>query len=58
MCGHSLVSTKLIDLMIEEVQTGKRNTQEAANELCKQCICSIFNKERAAEILEEITKKE
>lgn len=54
MCGHGLVSAKLIQLMVESVRANERTAQEAAEEMARLCLCGIFNADRAALILNEM----
>lgn len=51
MCGHALVSTRLVESLIEKVRGGSMTPEDAAVELGKQCSCNIFNPERAAELI-------
>ncbi|MBW2148786.1 MAG: hypothetical protein JRI22_17370 [Deltaproteobacteria bacterium] len=54
MCGHGLVSANLIKAMAEDVRNHKKSPEDAAEELARQCLCGIFNTERAALILKEL----
>jgi len=54
MCGHGMVSPKLINTLIDRVKKGKMTKEEAAVEMSKQCTCTIFNPERAAKIIDKI----
>ncbi len=54
MCGHGMVSPKLINALIDRVKKGRMTKEEAAVEMAKQCTCTIFNPERAAKIIDEI----
>ena len=54
MCGHGLVSSNLIKTMADDVRNNKKSPEEAAEELARQCLCGIFNTERAALILREL----
>lgn len=55
MCGHALVSTYLVDEMVERIATGKVTCQEAARELSSRCECGIFNPHRAEKLLMKMT---
>lgn len=54
MCGHAMISPKLVETMIERVKKGILTPEEAAVELGKQCLCNIFNTDRAVSIVERI----
>lgn len=53
MCGHSMISEKLVLEMIRQVRSGKLTPMEAAQEIAKPCVCGIFNVVRASELLEK-----
>lgn len=53
MCGHGMVSPKLVKDMIIKIKRGKISVSEAAIEISKPCICGIFNQKRAAKLLKE-----
>jgi hypothetical protein len=57
MCGHGLVSLRLIELMAERIREGRTTAETAARELTKQCVCGIFNPARAQALLEEMTSE-
>ncbi len=52
MCGHAMVSVRLIESLFERVGRGAITAQDAAVEFGKQCTCNVFNTERAAQIIE------
>ena len=56
MCGHGMISSNLIQKMIDQVQSGEKTPEEAAEELAKPCVCGIFNVHRATELLSKYTK--
>ena len=58
MCGHGMVSTKLVDRLVGRIRAGKTTPKRAARELGRACVCGIFNPIRGAEILEKMAKKE
>lgn len=51
MCGHALISTRLVESLLERVRRGSMTPEDAAVEMGKQCYCNIFNTERAAELI-------
>lgn len=53
LCGHSMVSPKMIDHFVEEVKKGNMTPIEAGKKIAKPCPCGIFNVSRA---IEELTK--
>jgi len=52
-----MVSSRLVEAMVERVRKGAMTASDAAVELGKQCTCNIYNTVRAAKILSEITSK-
>lgn len=57
MCGHALVSSSLVELMIADIKKGITTPQEAAKKLAKPCECGLFNPTRAAELLAKAATK-
>jgi hypothetical protein len=53
MCGHAMISEHLTRAMIERVKQGKMTAEDAGKELARQCICNIFNPERAAALIQK-----
>ena len=58
MCGHALISPRLVETLIERVKKGFATPEEMAVELGKQCMCNIFNVERAVSIIHRILSAE
>lgn len=58
MCGHAMISRKLVEKMIGLAKKGVKTPEEAAVELGKQCTCNIFNSVRATEIIGRETTEE
>jgi hypothetical protein len=56
MCGHAMISPQLIEAMIQRIEKGQTTPMDAAVEMGKQCTCNVFNTERAAQILEDLTR--
>ena len=55
MCGHAMVSSKLVEAMISRVRKGAMTAEDAAVELGKQCTCNIYNTVRAAKIIQGLS---
>ena len=51
MCGHALISPKLVETVIDRTRNGVMTPEDAAVELGKQCTCNIFNTVRAAKLI-------
>ena len=54
MCGHGLVSGRLVKKMVEDIKKKKIAVEKAAIELAKPCLCGIFNPDRAAKLLKKM----
>ena len=57
MCGHGMVAFSLIEELAERVKSGGLTAEQAAVEMARQCQCGVFNPERAARILMQMTKQ-
>jgi hypothetical protein len=55
MCGHGLVSGRLVKRMVADIKRKKITVEKAALELAKPCLCGIFNPHRAAKLLTKMT---
>ncbi len=53
MCGHGLISRSLAEEVLGDVRTGRSTPEEGARRLGLQCVCGIFNPERAARLIRE-----
>jgi hypothetical protein len=51
-----MVSSTLVEAVIERVKNGSMTIEQASIELGKQCTCNIFNSERAIELIEGLSK--
>jgi len=56
MCGHHMVSPRLVEKLVSDVKSGKISSAEAALVMNRQCVCGIFNKERACKLLQALAK--
>jgi hypothetical protein len=52
MCGHAIISRRLVEKMIAQIKQGKINSRKAVVELGKQCTCNIFNTVRGRTLLQ------
>jgi acetylglutamate kinase len=52
MCGHHLISPRLVKKLVKDVKADRITTERAAELLGKQCICGAFNKARATKLIE------
>ena len=55
MCGHALVSPRLVEKAVEEVESGRESPENAARMLAGPCTCGVFNPERAAALLAQLS---
>jgi len=53
MCGHHLLSPRLVEMKMKAVADGHISSDEAAASLGELCLCRIFNRCRAAALMEE-----
>lgn len=51
MCGHHMVSPKIVRALAKRVAKGAMTPEAASEKLAKLCPCGIFNPVRAAELL-------
>jgi hypothetical protein len=58
MCGHGLVSPRLVEYVLNEIKHGRMTPKAAATLLAKQCTCGVFNVERAEKLLEKLLKRD
>ena len=54
MCGHGLVSGRLVKKLVEDIKKKKITPEKAAIELAKPCLCGIFNPARATKLLQKM----
>ena len=54
MCGHGLVSGRLVKRMVADIKKNKTTVEKAAIELAKPCLCGIFNPYRAGKLLQKM----
>lgn len=51
MCGHGRITPSMVWQAIGHVRQHSLSTVEAAREMCKKCLCGIFNPIRAGRLL-------
>jgi hypothetical protein len=54
MCGHGMVSPRLVCDVIRKVKRGKLNFWEGSLILAAPCTCGIYNPHRSEELLKEL----
>lgn len=57
MCGHGMVPFSLIEEYVEKIKKGRITAEKAAEKISPQCTCKIFNPERAAKLLYELSQE-
>ncbi len=55
MCGHGMVSPRLVRDVIRRIKTGKLDLWEGSVVLAGPCTCGIVNPYRSAEMLKDLT---
>jgi hypothetical protein len=55
MCGHAMVSPKLVREVIGEIKTGKTDSWAGSLKLATPCACGIYNPHRSQEMLDDLT---
>ncbi len=58
MCGHHMISPRVVANLRERVRKGSISPKKAARKIAALCPCGIFNEERAAELLAEWAAKD
>jgi hypothetical protein len=54
MCGHGLVSARLVESLAAAVRAGRCSAEKAALQLARPCVCGAFNPVRAARLLKKL----
>lgn len=57
MCGHHLISPNLVRDVLTKYRSSKLSLDEAAERLGRNCVCGIFNLDRAKELILKNTKQ-
>lgn len=56
MCGHNMISPKLVEGLASNVIHRRTTPEEAAQVMVKLCSCGVFNEVRAAKIINELAQ--
>jgi hypothetical protein len=54
MCGHGMVTERMVENAMEQVQNGKTTVDEAVLRMTKCCLCGCFNPTRAKTVLMKV----
>lgn len=54
MCGHHMISPRLVERLASDIGKGRTTPEEAAEAMAKLCTCGVFNKVRAVETIEAL----
>lgn len=57
MCGHHMISPRLVERLVKDIQRGRTTAEKAAVRLAKLCPCGVFNQVRAEKLLREMAEK-
>jgi len=55
MCGHDMVNSRRTEKILKKVVKGNLTPEKAAKALAKSCTCGVFNVQRTANIIENIS---
>jgi len=53
MCGHHMISPKLVEKLCGDVARSRITYEEAAQVMAKQCVCGAFNVNRAVRLMKD-----
>ena len=56
MCGHGMVSHRLVRKVLIDIKNGELTPEQAAEILVTPCVCGIFNPRRAAKLLAQLAE--
>ena len=56
MCGHGMVSHRLVRKMLADMKRGALTPEQAGELLATPCVCGVFNPRRAAKLLTELAE--
>jgi hypothetical protein len=55
LCGHSMISPKMIDHYVAKIKSGEMSPEDAGKKIAKPCPCGIFNVPRTVEELKKLS---
>ena len=58
MCGHGMIGHGLVEVIIQRLQEGGLDIDEAIYRLEKPCTCGIFNPSKAYHIIKDIIQND
>lgn len=58
MCGHHLISPRLVEKLCFDVKKGRMTYEEAAQTMAKRCFCGAFNTKRAVRLMKTLNATE
>lgn len=50
MCGHGLISSSLVEKLIDDVKKGRKTPEQASIIAGQPCVCGIYNPDRGTEL--------
>ena len=53
MCGHGLISRHLVEQTLEDLKSNRISLSEGARLLGRNCVCGVFNLDRAEKLLQQ-----
>jgi len=56
MCGHHMISPRLIEKLANDIKHQKITSAEAVRVMARQCVCGAFNKARACKLIEALQR--
>jgi len=56
MCGHHMISPRLVEKLAADIKEGKISSKEAVRVMSRQCVCSVCNEPRARKLIEALAK--
>jgi hypothetical protein len=57
MCGHHMISARIVEHLIKMIQEGRITPLDAAVTVSGQCTCGAFNTVRASKLFKEISER-
>jgi len=57
MCGHGMISVKLVQDTIKRINAGRLSLEEGAKRMARLCHCGVFNTKKAEMLLRGILKE-